>query len=103
MFTGSPRLIRVTAAILGGNEGGPTISGPIVIRDASIVIRGLGMQLARRRRCFSSAFDCLPSWPLTRALGAPDTGLVSGALSAGYPGHRSTRRPVPAGLERNEA
>jgi hypothetical protein len=26
----------------------------------------------------------------------PDTRWVSGALGRGYPGHRSTRRPVPA-------
>jgi hypothetical protein len=105
MSTGSPRLIRARPSILGG-EAGPPISAPIKF-GVFTVIPGFGMPVAGggtafpRVRCPASA-----SHRRSRALGAlgaPDTCLVSGAVSRSYPGHRSTRRPVPAGLERNEA
>jgi hypothetical protein len=84
--------------------------GPYVHRDTAIN-SGSARHSHRTRRfplrptfTVSRSRSSVPGTrQLARALGAPDTRPVSGALSRGYPGHRSTRRPVPAGLERNEA
>jgi hypothetical protein len=102
----SPRLIRASTLHSRRKQGGPPISAPIIICGVSIVILGFGDAGCRGGAAVSRGLPASASHRrsrFTRALEAPDTCLVSGALSRGYPGHRTTRRPVPAGLERNEA
>jgi hypothetical protein len=84
--------ISGNTSILGDNEVYPPISAPINVRGVSSAIPGFG-EAGRL-----SGAAVFPS-----ALPASAARVVSGALSRDYPGQRSPRRPVPAGLERNEA
>jgi hypothetical protein len=104
MFAGSPRLIRATPSIFGGNEMDLPISASIRIFGVSIVILGFGDAACRGHATVSRGFGFLP-------VVAASPGRWGRRIPAWYPAHfllailvtAAPRRPVPAGLERNEA